>query len=121
MNLRTRIEREATIEILVEPESIPVEGNAIASGDDDYDRRTEERIQERLDSGDVWAWASVTVKGTWRGLTAKDHLGCCNYRNEKDFRRDVYYDDMRDAVISDLVEQAQELVAAIGSTDIDDA
>lgn len=119
MNLRKRIEKEATIEVIAEQDYIPVRGNASASGDDKYDKRVEDRIIRRLDEGDIWAWASVTVRGTWRGLTAEDHLGACNYRDEKDFRRDGYFDDMRDNVLSSLVEQAQELVAAVGASDPD--
>lgn len=119
MNLRTRIEREATIEILAEEDTTPVRGNAIATGDDKIDRRVENRILRRLEDGDVWAWASVTVRGTWRGLTAEEYLGACNYRDEKQFRRDGYFSDMRAAVLSSLVEQAQELVAAVGSADLD--
>ena len=71
---------EVSIQIKAEPELIPVEGNASASGDDAFDREVEHNILCRIQQGDVWAWAMVTVtvssglrpgariRGPWRGL-----------------------------------------------------
>ena len=47
--------------IEVEQDDQPVRGNALDSGDPDYDKKVEGEIIERLDRGDVWAWASIRV------------------------------------------------------------
>ena len=64
----------------------PVRGNALASGDDAYDKKVEDEILERLDNGDVWAWAVVEVRAGYGDLSASDYLGACSYESEKDFR-----------------------------------
>ena len=97
-------------ELIAEFEHIPVKGNAIASGDEDYDNEVEIGIIERLESGDVWAWAAVEVKGTYKGITASDYLGGCSYKDEKDFKQPGgYYDDMKSEVYRMIVEQLKAL------------
>lgn len=99
---------EVVFSVHAEQDDIPVRGNALASGDAKADKRYEDRIIRRLESGDVWAWAHVTVKAT---LTLPDgstiegsaSLGGCCYRNEKDFTRPGgYYDDMKHEALADL-------------------
>ena len=110
MTLRQRIEKEAKIVVDAEQDDARVRGNAMASGDDDLDRQVEDKIIDRLDRGDVWAWAQVTVRATWRGLEAKEYLGCCCYEDEEDFRKNSgYFDDMMNTVIGELVSMAEEI------------
>ena len=45
--------------IEAEFDHIPVRGNIMCSGDDDFDRSIEDAVIDRLDGGDVWAWAAV--------------------------------------------------------------
>ena len=95
MSIRPIRCEEATIRVLAEPDHIPVEGNACASGDDDFDREVEHNILCRLQQGDIWAWAAVTVVVTWGSFEGRDHLGCCSYADENDFRQPGgYFDDM---------------------------
>jgi hypothetical protein len=106
------IRDQATIEILTEQDHASVRGNALASGDDDEDRAAEDEILERLEHGDIWAWAAVQVRATWQGITASDYLGCCSYRDEEDFREDGYYFDMVATCIEDIEAAALEIVTA---------
>jgi len=55
---------------------------------DDYahDDDTRAEIIKRLDDGDAWAFGQVTVKAIWRGFVGESHLGCCSYRDAKDFK-----------------------------------
>ena len=105
---------EITWEISVEIDHIPVRGNAIASGDDKYDRRVENRILKRLENGDPWAWGSVCVTGTWEGIEEREYLGACSYRNEQDFIRSGYYDEMRNSIRDEIQFHADRIAAAIG-------
>lgn len=96
-------EDEVTYTLDVQPEDIPVRGNALASGDDEEDRRAEDEIIERLEAGDVWAWASVVVRAEWNGFVGRDYLGGCSYANEDDFKAPGgYYDDMKQQALDDL-------------------
>lgn len=101
-------EDEVTYTLDVQPEDIPVRGNALASGDDEEDRRAEDEIIERLEAGDVWAWASVVVRAEWNGFVGQDYLGGCSYANEDDFKAPGgYYDDMKKRALDDLYAQVR--------------
>lgn len=101
-----------TITIHVEQDDIRVRGNAVASGDPDFDKKVEDEILARLDKGDVWAWASVEVRAEFRGLVHSSYLGACCYESEEDFKTGGYYEDMvREAVggLADKVAALQEV------------
>ena len=103
MNWNPLTREEVSIRLEAEPELLPVEGNASASGDDDFDREVEHNILSRIQQGDTWAWAAVTVTASWGPFSASDHLGCCSYANEEDFRQPGgYFDDMVAQAIEDL-------------------
>ena len=100
---------EAAIRVLAEPDDIPVEGNACASGDDDYDREVERDILGRLQQGYVWAWAAVTVIVNWGPFEARAYLGCCSYADEEDFRQSGgYFDDMVAEALEELNRTVRE-------------
>jgi hypothetical protein len=76
------------------PEDVPIEGNASAINDE-TDAATEAWIRKQLDAGNVWAWATITVRARWNGFEGQDVLGCCSYESEKAFREPGgYFDDM---------------------------
>ena len=103
MNIRPIQREEATVRIFAEQDIIPVEGNACVSGDDAFDREVERAILRRLDQGDIWAWATVTVTVCWGPFSASDYLGCCCYEDEADFcQSGGYYDDMVEAALEAL-------------------
>lgn len=85
---------EVTYTIHVEQDDTPVRGYAMASGDDAADKAYEDEILERLDAGDVWAWAFVTVVAEANGFEGSDSLGGCSYASEADFKAGGYYEEM---------------------------
>jgi hypothetical protein len=108
--------RNAKIEIEATYDDVPVRGNAMASGNDELDKQVEDKIIARLETGDVWAWALVTVTASYGGFYGTDHLGCCCYASEKQFRRDAYFKDMKKQVIEELADRlmaSKELVEEI--------
>jgi hypothetical protein len=107
-----------TFKITVEQDDIPVRGNAMASGDAAVDKEVEDEILQRLDNGDVWAWAHVTVVAEIEGFTGEAHLGACSYKDEEDFKSsDGYYADLCKEASEDLannIADARERLARIG-------
>lgn len=97
------IERDYEVEIIVLPNDIPVRGNAIVSGDDDFDAQVENEIIARLESGDVWAWAAVEVKVSKWGHTESEFLGSCSYADEEDFKTGGYYTDMLETCVERIL------------------
>lgn len=101
---------EVSFELSAEQDDCPVRGNALASGDKTADRECEDEILHRLDNGDVWAWAAVTVTASWTDAdgqthTGDAHLGCCSYDDEANFRTDPYYADLCNEALADLNER----------------
>lgn len=93
-----------------EQDDIPVRGNAMASGDEEVDKRYEDEIIERLNNGDVWAWASVCVKAEWRGIEGTAYLGGCCYKDEDDFKKEgIYYDGMKQDAYDELIGKIKAL------------
>lgn len=82
---------------------VEVRGNAQVSGDDESDRATEREIIERLERGDVWAWACVKVVASWGGFTGESSwLGGCTYEDEESFREDAYFTDLKQEALEAL-------------------
>ena len=103
MPCKTLTSNDITILVTAHPEEIPVQGNAICSGDEDFDRQVESEILKRLEQDDVWAWATVSVTAEWQGLKEVEYLGCCCYANEEDFRQEGgYFDDMVHEALTSL-------------------
>lgn len=100
----TRNSPDIEITVSAELDEIPVRGNAIASGNDADDKAVEDEIIARVESGDVWAWCTVRVRVTYRGvLSADSYLGACSYAGEAEFRADSgYYGDLVDECIAEL-------------------
>lgn len=97
------------IKVIVRPEWIEVRGNAMASGDDAFDKKVEDEIIERFNGGDIWAWCTVEVQAEFKGITASDHLGGCSYNDEKDFMAGGYYEDMVKTAVGELADKIAEL------------
>ena len=103
MNIKPITREEATIRVLAEPDPIPVEGNACASGDKAFDQEVERDIFARLEQGDAWAWAAVTVIVAWGSFEGRAYLGCCSYTDENDFKQTGgYFDDMVAEALDEL-------------------
>ncbi len=107
-DVRELTEDEVTFTLSCEPEDISIEGNAMASGDDEADRAQEQWIRDQLDSGNEWAWCAVTVRAEWEGFHGEDHLGACSYKSAEDFKTPGgYYDDMKATALDALNEVIQ--------------
>ena len=99
-----------TFSIDVMQDDTEVRGNAMASGDDALDKEVEDEIIRRLDSGDPWAWAVVTVNCEWTSPVTKitykgfTTLCGCNYKDEKDFiKAGDYYEQMKQEAFEDML------------------
>jgi hypothetical protein len=80
---------ETTLECL--PETIAIEGNASA-WDEETDKRVEDEIRAQLESGNEWAWCSVTVRVIAYNeqgepvAQGESHLGAASYASESEFK-----------------------------------
>jgi hypothetical protein len=106
ITLPTYEDVEFTIEC--QSEYSPIKGNAIASGDDEYDRQVEEQIAKDFDNGNEWAWCTVKTTASWRGFKGVDYLGCCSYESKQAFMSDGYYETAKSQAFDDLIKNIKE-------------
>lgn len=100
--------------LYVMPDDAEVRGNALASGDDVIDEACEREILERLESGNIWAWASVACVAEFRGHRGVDTLGCCSYASTADFiASGDYWDDMKRTAKDELVKVLKSASVAL--------
>lgn len=106
---KTPAKRSGAVEFSfhIEPEDIPVRGNAMASGDDAADRELEDEILARLDRGDDVAWCMAVVTATLEidGETFKGtaSLGACSYETEAQLRNECFeHYDLTSEALADL-------------------
>lgn len=112
--MRTLTRADVTITVYAEVDELPIEGNAMASGDNEADREAEQWIRDQLDQGNIWAWAAVTVTVAWEGFEASDHLGACSYKSEEDFREPGgYFDQMVNEALDELNDRVAKAHAAM--------
>lgn len=113
-SFRKLTENEVTFLVEHEPEDMPLEGNAMASGDDAVDQECYRYIRTELANGNDWAWCIVKVTATWQGFEGSDYLGGCSYTSEADFRQaGGYFDDMRAAALDALNERVANVATAL--------
>jgi hypothetical protein len=113
--MRELTESDVTFCITCAPEDLQIEGNCLASGDDEVDRQAAESIRADLESGNEWAWCRVIVTAEWEGRLGADSLGGCSYANEGDFKTGGYFEDMKRAALADLNQQIAELAAELAA------
>ena len=93
-----------------EPEPLPIDGNCMASGDDDYDREVGNKIRSELENGNEWAWCCIKVTAEYRGITGSDYLGGCSYASEEDFTSSCgYYEDMKTEATDRLLDTLRDV------------
>lgn len=101
---------DCTVEIVAEQDDVRVRGNAVCSGDPDLDKEYEDEILRRLDDGDVWAWADVAVRVSYKGFAGEDYLGCCSYEDEADFTANSgYFGDMKANAFADMMRKMRTM------------
>jgi hypothetical protein len=98
-------------------EDSSVRGNYILSDDEDFDRKCENEIQDRINDGDEYAWFCARVSVSHAGITEDTYLGCCNYNNEKQFLESGCYQDMIEEARVKLETRLQELSNNLKSLD----
>ena len=81
----------------------------MASGDEELDKRVEDEILARLESGDVWAWSRVRVTCTDGTTEGEAWLGGCSYKDEEDFKACIYYEDMKAEALEDMERNREEV------------
>lgn len=107
-NLPTK--EQVTFKLTVEQDMDSVRGNAMASGDDELDKKVEDEILERLGNYDAWAWASVCITASYKGQKGTAYLGHCCYDDEKDFLENSgYYEQMCEEAYEELLTELQAL------------
>ena len=117
--LRKLTEKDIDITVDAQYEDLQIRGNAIASGDDEYDKTVEDELIRRVETGDVWAWASVSVTAKFGRFEAVNYLGGCSYKDEADFiNNSGYYEDMKDEAIEDLNAQLQKTYNELKKMDV---
>lgn len=98
------------INLLASYSDIAIRGNAIDSGDIEFDRQTENRLINAVNAGNIWAWCDVMINAEFKGLVSDpEHLGACSYFSEAEFKASGYYTDMVNAVLSDLNNKIKEI------------
>jgi hypothetical protein len=69
-----------------------------------------EFVEREIENGNPWAWFVAHVRVTYKGiLSHDDYLGGCSYKNEKDFKKGGYYDDMVNNCLSEINKQLAAL------------
>ena len=103
------LEKAFNVELTAEPEHIPVRGNAIVSGDDDYDKEVEDSIISDLEKGNKWAWCCAAVEVSYvcpccghEPDSHTEYLGGCSYKDADDFKRGGYYCGMIKDALSNM-------------------
>lgn len=95
--------------IIAHDEHLPIIGNAISSGDIEFDKKVENKIIEEVQKGNEWAWCNVEVYGDYNGIFASAHLGCCSYENKEEFINGGYYDSMREDILKDIQSKLRDI------------
>ncbi|HEY3525971.1 MAG TPA: hypothetical protein VGK47_07230 [Nitrososphaeraceae archaeon] len=99
---------EVDFSIEATEDDIPVRGNAIDTGNKAEDKKIEDKILARLRAGNVWAWCCVKVSASFKGIESDpEYLGACSYKSEKDFKKGLYYADMRQTAYDNLISKLQ--------------
>lgn len=102
MKIKTLLPNEVEFTIECLNEDLSIRGNCMASGDDAFDKKCEDEIIDKLESGSRWAWCCVKVTAKYKGFEGVDHLGGCSYKDEEDFKNGGYFEDMKVQALADL-------------------
>lgn len=109
---------EVTFKLDVEYEDMSIEGNVMASGDDEADKKAEKWVRDELERGNVWAWACVKVTAKWAGFEGWGVLGGVSCQKAEDFTDDGM-DDLTDQAIKHLISNIREAGWKVEATEAD--
>jgi len=113
MTLRklTRLD-EVEFTYTLEVDDVPIEGNAMASGDDSVDQECYAWIRRELAHGNYAAWGSVLVTAAWKGFRGTAGLGGCSYETEKALWADLRT-ELEDEALDDLNASLSRTLATL--------
>lgn len=113
MGLRELTLDEVEVELTIDTDEHGPEG-CFATDEPDKDEELVREIRERVASGDVWAWCTVTVEARWNGFVGTDVLGGCSYKDEADFKEEGgYYQQMVAEALDELNRSIAEMDSRI--------
>lgn len=116
LNIEELTEDDVEFEIECQEEIEPVKGNAIVSGDAEFDKKVENQIIEQLEQGNEWAWCTIRVVAKWKDFFGDDYLGGCSYKSEQDFiESNDYYQDMKTNALAELNKKVKETAGQISA------
>lgn len=92
---------KVTYEVEIEPEDVPVRGNAMASGDKALDKECEDAIFKDLENGNEYAWCYARVIAESGGYKGEASLGCISCKDHKEFE-EVFLPSMKDEALMNL-------------------
>lgn len=105
--------KRASISLMREDEDIPYVGNCSAI-DPETDAQQEQWIRDQLANDNEWAWCTVHVRASFKGVHGDDYLGCCSYLSEEDFRTtSMYYSDMVREACGHIADRLIDAKAAL--------
>ena len=114
---------KVSYELECHPEDAPIRGNAMASGDDDFDREVENKILAELKARNGWAWCTVRVVARYEGVDGifgDNWLGCCSYAGREAFLKCPYYDDMCAEAKADLYQYLESHIICLRRAELID-
>jgi hypothetical protein len=113
MTIRKLEASEVTFETKVEPDDTPVRGNAMASGDDEFDRETEDGILKSLRSENHYAWCIITIEARWEGFVGSSVLGGNSLKSDADVAETVESHELKAQALDDLNTRLQRIYASV--------
>lgn len=94
-------------------EFIPVEGNYMATDDDEADKAAEKELLDRLNRGDNSAWCILVVKAKWKDRVGHASLGCFVFPEgnpgwkNREYAKDEY-ESLKEEALADLNQSIQK-------------
>lgn len=97
-------------EIIIHEEYIPIQqALSFENTGADHSEYIEKVLED--DGYNHWLWCAVEVKATYKGvLTGSAYLGQCAYENEEEFKRDGYFEQMKEEAIEEIEKDFKKLL-----------
>lgn len=113
--IKQALATQASISVSIEEEDMHVRGNAIESGDKEFDRSVEDRILADLENGNPYAWCYVRVTAMWGEFEASDSLGMVSCETREEVDALIADHDMRENATHALAEKILKAYNEIAS------
>lgn len=87
-----------------EESHVPIHGNAMASGDDEFDKECENDILGSLQRGDTHAWCDILVNARLGHYVGTDSLCAVSVQKAEEIEGVIEENGMRDNALAVLVK-----------------